>query len=86
MSNGHTLEDQCPTPSKLQLSLWPFAFSDNSHDASADPARSLLERLVSRALLVVEIVIAVILKNGLRHDRISLAERRGSVQDLASGI
>ena len=75
-----------PLPQKLELSLWPFTFGHNSHDAGANPASRLLKRLVSRTLLIVEIVVAVILEDRLRHDRIALAERRRSVQDFASGI
>lgn len=41
---------------------------------------------MSRALLVVKVVIAVVFKDGLRHNCVTLAERRRSVEDFASGI
>jgi len=70
----------------LQFSLRPFTLSDNRHDSCPHLARSLLERFVCRALLVVEVVIAAVLEDRLRHDGVALTERRGSVQDFASSV
>ena len=39
-----------------------------------------------RALLVIEVVIAMVFEDGLRHDCVALAERGRSVEDLASRI
>jgi len=72
--------------SDSQFGLWPLALSNDRHDSRPHPARGLFERLVRRALLVVKVVIAVVLEDGLRHDRVALAERGRSVEDFASGI
>lgn len=45
-----------------------------------------LKRFVGSAIAVVEIVIAMIFEDGLRHYRVAFAERRGSVKDLPSGV
>lgn len=70
----------------LQFGFWPLALSHNRHDSGAHLTRGLFEGLVRRALLVVEVVIAVVLEDGLRHDCVALAERGGSVEDFASGV
>lgn len=72
--------------SKSQFGLWPLALSDNCHDSRPHPARRLFERLMRRAVLVVKVVIAVVLEYGLRHNRVTLAERRRSVEDFSSGV
>lgn len=69
-----------------QFGLWPLALCNNRHDSSPDPARGLFERLVRSALLVVKVVIAVVLEDGLRHDRVAFAKRGRCVEDFASGV
>jgi hypothetical protein len=39
-----------------------------------------------RTILVVEVVVAVIFEDGLRHDRIAFAEWRRSDEDFASSV
>ena len=70
----------------LQLGLWPLALSDNCHHSRPDLTRSLLERLVRRAFFVIKVVIAVVLEDGLRHDGVTFAKRRRSVEDFASSV
>lgn len=72
--------------SNSQLGLWPLALGDNSHDARPYLTCCLFESLVRRALLVIKVVVAVVLEDGLRHDRVSLAERGRSVENFASSI
>lgn len=79
----HTVSN---TGSNSQFGLRPLALSDDRHDSRPHPARCLFEHLVRRALLVVKVVIAVILEDGLRHDRVALAERGRSVEDFASCV
>lgn len=69
-----------------QLGFRPLALSDNRHDSRPHRTRSLFERLVCRALLVVKVVIAAILEDGLRHDCVALTEWGRSVEDFASGV
>lgn len=69
-----------------QFGLWPLALCNNRHDTSPNLARGLFERLVRRALLVVKVVIAVVLEDGLRHDRVAFAKRRRCVEHFASGV
>jgi hypothetical protein len=66
----------CCNPLNLQFSLRPLSLSHNCHDSRPDSTRSLLERLMRRALLVVKVVIAMVFEDGLRHDGVALAERR----------
>ena len=72
--------------SNSQLGLWPLALGDNSHDSRSYLTRRQFESFVRRALFVVEVVIAVVLEDGLRHYRIALAERGRSVEDFASSV
>ena len=69
-----------------QFGLWPLALGDDSHDSRPNPARCLFKSLMRRALLVVEVVIAVVLEDGLRHDRVTLAQRGRSIEDFAGGV
>lgn len=48
---------------KSKLGLRPFAFGDDGHDSGADFAGRLLELLVRWAVLVVEIVVAVVFED-----------------------
>jgi len=74
------------TGSNSQFGFRPLALSDDRHDSCPHPARCLFERLVRRALLVVKVVIAVVLEDGLRHNGVALAERGRNVEDFARGV
>jgi hypothetical protein len=72
--------------SNSQLGLWPLALGDNRHDARPYLTCCQFEGLVRRALFVIEVVIAVVFEDGLRHDGVALVERRRSVEDFASSV
>ena len=69
-----------------QFGFRPLALSNDRHDSRPHAAGCLFERFMRRALLVVEVVIAVVLEDGLRHNRVTLTERGRSIQDFASGV
>jgi hypothetical protein len=84
--SGHTPSVTIVITPVRTLLVVSYSYSLELVKKDSTQGTTCLQLLVCSTLAIVKVVIAVILEDGLRHDGVAFAERRGSVEDFACSV